>query len=79
VFDGVTNTKLVGAKSSYLSKNLALNIKVEKVSGDTLIDESYLAIARGNYSLTLGSKKNWWGNFVFEVIIGVSVVSYIGI
>ena len=59
--DGVTGTKLVGAKSSYLSKNLALNIKVEKVPGDTRMDESYLAIARGNYSLTLGSKKNWWG------------------
>lgn len=59
--DGVTNTKLVGATSSYLSKNLALNIKVNKVPGDTLMDESYLAIARGNYSLTLGSKKNWWG------------------
>ena len=59
--DGVTDTKLVGATSSYLSKNLALNIKVEKIPGDTLMDESYLAIARGNYSLTLGSKKNWWG------------------
>ena len=59
--DSVTNTKLVGATSSYLSKNLALNIKVNKVPGDTLMDESYLAIARGNYSLTLGSKKNWWG------------------
>ena len=59
--DSVTNTKSVGAQSSYLSKNLALNIKVEKIPGKTLMDESYLAIARGNYSLTLGSKKNWWG------------------
>ena len=59
--DSVTNTKSVGAQSSYLSKNLALNIKVEKIPGETLTDESYLAIARGNYSLTLGSKKNWWG------------------
>ncbi|MCH2476639.1 MAG: capsule assembly Wzi family protein [Gammaproteobacteria bacterium] len=59
--DSVTNTKSVGAQSSYLSKNLALNIKVEKIPGKTLLDESYLAIARGNYSLTLGSKKNWWG------------------
>ena len=59
--DSVTNTKSVGAQSYYLSKNLALNIKVEKIPGKTLMDESYLAIARGNYSLTLGSKKNWWG------------------
>ena len=59
--DSVTNTKSVGAQSSYLSKNLALNIKVDKIPGKTLMDESYLAIARGNYSLTLGSKKNWWG------------------
>ena len=59
--DSVTNTKSVGAQSSYLSKNLALNIKVEKIPGETLMDESYLAIAKGNYSLTLGSKKNWWG------------------
>ena len=59
--DSVTNTKSVGAQSSYLSKNLAINIKVEKIPGKTLMDESYLAIARGNYSLTLGSKKNWWG------------------
>ena len=59
--DSVTNTKSVGAQSSYLSKNLALNIKVEKIPGKTLMDESYLAIAKGNYSLTLGSKKNWWG------------------
>ena len=59
--DSATNTKSVGAQSYYLSKNLALNIKVEKIPGKTLMDESYLAIARGNYSLTLGSKKNWWG------------------
>ena len=59
--DSVTNTNSVGAQSSYLSKNLALNIKVEQVAGKTLMDESYLAVARGNYSLTLGSKKNWWG------------------
>ena len=59
--DNLTNTKSVGAQSSFLSKNLAINLKVEKIPGDTLFNESYLSIARGNYSIDVGSKKRWWG------------------
>jgi len=59
--DTVGNTKSIGAQSSFLSKNLAINLKVEKIPGDTLYNESYLSMARGNYSIDLGSKKRWWG------------------
>ena len=34
---------------------------MEKIPGDTLFNESYLSIARGNYSIDVGSKKRWWG------------------
>ena len=59
--DTVTFTKSAGAQSTFLSKNLAINLKVEKIPGDTLFNESYLSIARGNYSIDVGSKKRWWG------------------
>jgi len=59
--DTVTYTKSAGAQSTFLSKNLAINLKVEKIPGDTLFNESYLSIARGNYSIDVGSKKRWWG------------------
>ena len=59
--DTVNSKKLIGAQTSFLSKNLSMNLKVEKIPGKTLLNESYLAIARGNYSIEVGSKKRWWG------------------
>ena len=60
-FDPVNVKKLVASSSSYMSNNLAMNLKFEKTGTYQLLDESYISLARGNYSITLGSKKNWWG------------------
>ncbi len=60
-FDPVNTKKLVASGSSYMSNNLAMNLKFEKTETYELLDESYISFARGNYSITLGSKKNWWG------------------
>ena len=60
-FDPVNAKKLVASNVSYLSKNLAINLKYEKADGTESLDESNISLARGNYSMTLGSKKNWWG------------------
>ena len=60
-FDLPNTKKLVGSTTSYMSKNIAINLKFEKTEKGQLLDESYVSLARGNYSLTLGSKKNWWG------------------
>tara|TARA_B110000438_G_scaffold301695_1_gene357255 strand:+ start:647 stop:2425 length:1779 start_codon:yes stop_codon:yes gene_type:complete len=59
--DIVSQSKSIAAGTSYFSKNIAMNIKFEKTPGNENMDDSYLSVARGNYSLTLGSKKNWWG------------------
>ena len=60
-FDPVNAKKLASSSSSYMSNNLAMNLKFEKTGTYQLLDESYISLARGNYSITLGSKKNWWG------------------
>ena len=60
-FDPVNVKKLAASSASYMSKNLAINLKYEKTDTYELLDESYISLARGNYSMTLGSKKNWWG------------------
>ena len=60
-FDPVNTKKLAASSASYMSKNLAINLKYEKTGTYELLDESYISLARGNYSMTLGSKKNWWG------------------
>ena len=60
-FDPVNAKKLAASNVSYLSKNLAINLKYEKADGTESLDESNISLARGNYSMTLGSKKNWWG------------------
>lgn len=59
--DVVTTSKSVAASTSYFSKNIAINLKVNKEPGSSTMDESYLSVAKGNYSFSLGSKKNWWG------------------
>ena len=60
-FDPVNVKKLAASNVSYMSKNLAINLKYEKTGAYELLDESHISLARGNYSMTLGSKKNWWG------------------
>jgi len=60
-FDPVNTKKLAASNVSYMSKNLAINLKYEKTDVYEFLDESNISFARGNYSMTLGSKKNWWG------------------
>ena len=60
-FDPVNVKRLAASNVSYMSKNLAINLKYEKTDVYELLDESHISLARGNYSMTLGSKKNWWG------------------
>ncbi len=60
-FDPVSAKKLAASNVSYMSKNLVINLKYEKTDIYDLLDESHISLARGNYSMTLGSKKNWWG------------------
>ena len=60
-FDPVNVKKLAASNVSYMSKNLVINLKYEKTDIYDLLDESHISLARGNYSMTLGSKKNWWG------------------
>ena len=60
-FDPVNVKKIAASNVSYMSKNLAINLKYEKTDVYELLDESHISLARGNYSMTLGSKKNWWG------------------
>ena len=59
-FDPVNVKKLAASNVSYMSKNLAINLKYEKTDVYELLDESHISFARGNYSMTLGSKKNCW-------------------
>jgi hypothetical protein len=59
--DSVTASSEIEGESSYLAKNIAINLHVKKIRGETLLDESYIAMVLGDYSITLGSKKNWWG------------------
>ena len=60
-FDPVNIKSLVASNVTYMSKDLAINLKYEKTDSYSLLDESHISLARGNYSMTLGSKKNWWG------------------
>ena len=59
--DSVGARSEIEGESTYLGKNLAINLHVNKKGGETLFDESYIAFALGDYSISLGSKKNWWG------------------
>ncbi len=59
--DSVGARSEIEGESTYLGKNFAINLHVKKQGGETLFDESYIAVALGDYSISLGSKKNWWG------------------
>ena len=59
--DSVGARSEIEGESTYLGKNFAINLHVNKKRGETLLDESYIAVALGDYSISLGSKKNWWG------------------
>jgi len=59
--DSVGARSEIEGESTYLGKNFAINLHVNKRGGETLLDESYIAVALGDYSISLGSKKNWWG------------------
>ena len=59
--DSVGARSEIEGESTYLGKNFAINLHVNKQGGETLLDESYIAVALGDYSISLGSKKNWWG------------------
>ena len=59
--DSVGARSEIEGQSSFITKNIAININVNKQKGETLLDESYIAVALGDYSISLGSKKNWWG------------------
>ena len=59
--DSVGGSSEIEGESSFLTKNIAINLHVNKTQGETLFDESYIAVALGDYSISLGSKKNWWG------------------
>ena len=59
--DSVGARSEIEGESTYLGKNFAINLHVKKAGGETLFDESYIAVALGDYSISLGSKKNWWG------------------
>ena len=59
--DSVGARSELEGESTYLGKNFAINLHVKKQGGETLFDESYIAVALGDYSISLGSKKNWWG------------------
>ena len=59
--DSVGAPSEIEGESRYLTKNIAINLHIKKARGKTVLDESYIAVALGDYSITLGSKKNWWG------------------
>jgi len=59
--DSVGARSEIEGESTYLGKNFAINLHVKKAKGETVFDESYIAVALGDYSISLGSKKNWWG------------------
>ena len=59
--DSVGARSEIEGESTYLGENFAINLHVNKRGGETLFDESYIAVALGDYSISLGSKKNWWG------------------
>jgi len=59
--DSVGYRSEIEGESTYLGKNFAINLHVNKRGGETIFDESYIAVALGDYSISFGSKKNWWG------------------
>ena len=59
--DSVGARSEIEGESSYLGKNIAINLHANRQGGETLFDESYIAVVLGDYSISLGSKKNWWG------------------
>ena len=59
--DSVGARSEIEGESTYLGKNFAINLHVKKAGGETVFDESYIAVDLGDYSISLGSKKNWWG------------------
>ena len=61
LLDPVKTKKYVSSETSYMSENVAINLRFEKTEDGQVLDETYVSLARGNYSMTIGSKKNWWG------------------
>ena len=59
--DSVGARSEIEGESTYLGKNFAINLHVNKRGGETIFDESYIAVALDDYSISFGSKKNWWG------------------
>jgi len=51
----------IEAATNYLGNRFAMSIHVNNKRGKIVFDESYIAMAIGDYTLSLGSKKNWWG------------------
>ena len=60
--DSVAARSEIEGESTYLGKNLAINLHVKKQGGETLFEESYIAVALGDYSISLGSKKELVGS-----------------
>jgi len=59
--DSVGASSEIEGESRFLTKNIAINLHINNASGETLLNESYIAVALGDYSISLGSKKSWWG------------------
>ena len=55
--DPVNTKKYVATETSYMSENVAINLRFEKTEDGQVLDETYISLARGNYSMTIGSKK----------------------
>ena len=55
--DPVNTKKYVATETSYMSENVAINLRFEKTEDGQVLDETYVSLARGNYSMTIGSKK----------------------
>ena len=60
--DPVNTKKYVATETSYMSENVAINLRFEKTEDGQVLDETYVSLARGNYSMTIGSKKKLVGS-----------------
>ena len=47
--DPVNNKKYVATETSYMSENVAINLRFEKTEDGQVLDETYVSLARGNY------------------------------
>ena len=62
--DSVGYRSEIEGESTYLGKNFAINLHVNKRGGETIFDESYIAVALGDYSISFGSKKKLGGSWL---------------